>query len=497
MRDHTTTSSPDPTRLVKVIPPARGPSKQRPFVQWFGWLEIFVLVQLLSSGLLLLPGSQSARFAIRALPYVLSIAMLLLVRRTGVRAIRLHASGLWLLAGDVVLVLSLLHPDTPLIAGLAQIVFQVCIAIPLYWTTRATIDERRLRRLVWLTFMCNGISALVGALQVYRPDIYMPRDLTSILSDEYLASLAYEGRDGSVIFRPLGLTDLPGGAATAAALASLTGILILCQERIRSSLRLAATALMLVSVFVLYMTQSRSLVIMLAVAIIVAILLSLRRRQNASAIFLSIVGASSLGVAFVWASHIGGETISDRFLGLLENGVVQSYQDNRGNNVAETFQTLLPRYPLGAGLGRWGMMNTYFGGFSSVSPLQAEIQITGWLFDGGVPYLFVYSAAVFIALFDTCRIAIRHPKSSLGNSAQLIFCINLLITGQAFAGPTFNTQLGIMFWFLTGAVHVSALTKQPPTVRRAKASSKTVARAAVLRLPAGRGRNGDLPTPPV
>jgi hypothetical protein len=54
-----------------------------------------------------------------------------------------------------------------------------------------------------------------------------------------------------------------------------------------------------------------------------------------------------------------------------------------------TFRKLLFEYPLGCGVGRWGMMTYYFGRFDA-NPNPAvfvEIQPTGWLFDGGIPLL--------------------------------------------------------------------------------------------------------------
>ena len=46
---------------------------------------------------------------------------------------------------------------------------------------------------------------------------------------------------------------------------------------------------------------------------------------------------------------------------MLEIGVVQSYQENRGIFLTYTLQELLYEYPFGAGIGRWGMMSAYFG----------------------------------------------------------------------------------------------------------------------------------------
>ena len=56
-----------------------------------------------------------------------------------------------------------------------------------------------------------------------------------------------------------------------------------------------------------------------------------------------------------------------------------------------TFNELLFEYPLGAGLGRWGMAAGYFGSSRELAtPVWAEIQFTGWMIDGGVLMIALY-----------------------------------------------------------------------------------------------------------
>ena len=50
--------------------------------------------------------------------------------------------------------------------------------------------------------------------------------------------------------------------------------------------------------------------------------------------------------------------------------------------------TLGPRVLIGAGLGRWGMAAGYFG-TASLPGIWAEIQVTGWVVDGGILMLIV------------------------------------------------------------------------------------------------------------
>ena len=138
-----------------------------------------------------------------------------------------------------------------------------------------------------------------------------------------------------------------------------------------------------------------------------------------------------------------------------DRGLVESYQTERGGFVRHTLKEVLPKYPVGAGVGRWGVMSMYFGdpNKKGSESLYAEIQMTGWLYDGGVPLLLLYGAAIIAALRFAFKAAQRRLPRQLGSYVSLVFCALLLIAGMTMAGPSFNTQLGIQFWTLTAAVH--------------------------------------------
>ncbi len=54
------------------------------------------------------------------------------------------------------------------------------------------------------------------------------------------------------------------------------------------------------------------------------------------------------------------------------------------------------------------------------------------------------------------RLAISRSGPTLAYLAGIVFCIQLFIVGMSMAGPVFNTQLGIQFWFLVAALHGAA-----------------------------------------
>jgi hypothetical protein len=138
-------------------------------------------------------------------------------------------------------------------------------------------------------------------------------------------------------------------------------------------------------------------------------------------------------------------------------------------------------YPFGAGLGRWGMMSVYFGepGNWQFPSLHAEIQPTGWLYDGGILMWVFYGAAIFMAMRHTYRIAIMrdHPLHEL---AGMTLSVQVLIAGLCFTGPAFNTQLGILFWLMTAVVFAAqrTLVIEYEIEAEAEANAETDAHAA-------------------
>jgi hypothetical protein len=100
------------------------------------------------------------------------------------------------------------------------------------------------------------------------------------------------------------------------------------------------------------------------------------------------------------------------------------------------------------------MMTVYFSeaGNWLYPPLHAEIQLTGWLYDGGLPLWVAYGGAIFLALRHSYRLAV-HASGTIADCATIIFAIQLFITGLCLTGPVFNTQFGIVFWLLAAVLY--------------------------------------------
>ena len=100
--------------------------------QAWGWLEAFVLIQVFWGVLLFFPGSQAYRAYIRAFPYVISLVALLGCIRSG-STDSLGPGARLVVVSLFMLVASLRASGSWLGSGMAQIVFQLSIAAPIFW----------------------------------------------------------------------------------------------------------------------------------------------------------------------------------------------------------------------------------------------------------------------------------------------------------------------------------------------------------------------------
>ena len=431
----------------------------------WGWSEVFVAMLLLGNVLLFVPGAQSYRTLVRAMPYVLSGATLVYYFRQGTGE-RLPGSAKWLLVSFVLLLLNLLHETAHSMAGAAQIVFQICISAPVFWMARSIRSESQIRRVIWLVFLCSAIGSAIGVLQVYFPQRFMPPEFSVLarsLNPEIVHSLTYVGADGREIIRPPGLSDMPGGAAVAGMMTMVLGLALALSWNARWFVRAVCAAAAVVGMTALYLTHVRSLTLVAAASVALFAVLRIRQGRTLEGGATLAVGALLLAGSYVWALAVGGDAVSDRFAGLANDGVLRVFQEQRGSFIRYTLAEMLYEFPVGAGLGRWGMMQVYFGDPTlwHAPPIHVEVQLTGWLLDGGVPLWLIYGGALATALLFTYRTAVRAETRVLADAATIALCLQLTILCLCLTGPVFNTQLGILFWGITGglfgAVHGSTM----------------------------------------
>jgi hypothetical protein len=217
---------------------------------------------------------------------------------------------------------------------------------------------------------------------------------------------------------------------------------------------------MTVGLAAIYLAQVRiHFVIGSVVVLLFAAMLALRARRRAfAAVAMTafIVAVASLNLALL----VGGSDVFDRFELLFDDAPHNVYHANRGQFLAYTYYDLLPEYPLGAGLGRWGMSNLYFGDQTDLRRgliPGVEIQWTAWLLDGGLPLVLIYVAAVVSAIAVGWGLSRRRDGSdAVALWAMLVVAYDLGALMLTFTYPLFIGEHGLQFWLLNALVFAAA-----------------------------------------
>jgi hypothetical protein len=424
-----------------------------------GWAEVFLAMQVLWGAVLFVPGAQGIRFYIRALPYVLSGAALVYYFRHATGE-RLPNSTRWLVMGLLLMLLNLLHETTHVTAGIGQVIFQATIVAPVFWMARAVRSQQRLERIVWVLFAASLLGSVVGILQVYYPERFLPREFSALaqsLNPEVISSLTYVGVDGRSIIRPPGLSDMPGGAAITGMLAMILGLTLAVQPHQPWFMRLICLGAGALGMTALFLTQVRSLSMLAAGSVVISALVRFRQGRAYESAISVVAGVALLAGAYTWAVSVGGDAVSDRFGGLVNNAF-RTFEENRGLFLRYTLTETLFEFPFGAGLGRWGMMQVLFGDPTlwQAPPIHVEIQPTGWLLDGGVPLMLLQIAALGAAIRQSYILVVQSSTDRFKDCVTTLLCVQVAILGLCLTGPVFNTQLGIQFWAATGAIFGAA-----------------------------------------
>ena len=423
----------------------------------WGLPEWFLIAQIVLPALLFLPGSQAFRLPIRISAFSISLFALGWWYTTAQKRLP-HRAWPWLIASLAYLALMIVHPTTnSFLAGFAQTMLYLSVLAPVFWLPGLIRDHQHLQRLLAILLVCNGINSIVGILQVYDPVRWLPQEFSSIvMAGPYgLNSVSYIGSDGQRIIRPPGLFDSPGAVAGPGMYAGLLGLIFyvrvttVWQKAISLCFAFAGT----VSI---YLAQVRTSILILAGMVLVFGGLLFIRKQKAKGIaFLTLAGVLGFA-AFIYASSLGGQSISDRFSTLFADQPITVYYDShRGSQLEHALTHLLVDYPLGAGLGRWGMMRYYFGdafNFNS-PPIWAELQIPAWILDGGAVLLVLYSCALWV----TAREEMRQTRMATDTEVQFWGCAviaaNAGILALIFGFTPFTTQIGLQYWFLVASLH--------------------------------------------
>jgi hypothetical protein len=421
------------------------------------WIQTFVVFQFACQLALLSDFFNPFRIYVRSAAFGFSLLLLILLPKGRSRPHpSAHAAG-WIM---VVLGLSLFHPTTSsLAAGIGQIALYLAILGPLFWVPQLKLDAAALRRVLLIIFIFHTLSAGVGVLQTYYPGRFQP-SLSSSIADQdkgYVESLKVTLANGQRVFRPMGLTDVPGGSATAGFYAVLLGLGFYLTSRKRGA-RFACLVSIMVGFVCIYLSQIRSMMVLTAVCLLAFCSLFAWQKRRDSLISLVSVLAVSIALSFTFAVAIGGNSVTMRMSTLVEERPDVVYYKNRGVFLDYTVKELLPKYPFGAGLGRWGIMNGNFGDTTDPNraSIYVEIQWTGWLLDGGIPLILAYVAALIIALRKALQITLTRGIGDLSIWGAIVLAYSLGAVAGTFNYPVFIGQSGMEFWLLNAALFAAA-----------------------------------------
>lgn len=424
-------------------------------IPW-GFPEWFIISQSALPAVLILPGTQAFRLPIRVSAFLLPLGAFVWWNLNTEAPTRPARAQSWVFAILVLLGIMVFHPSTSSYeGGLAHVAVYFAVMTPLFWAPAFVRTPEHLARLLWLMLICCGANAVVGVLQVYDPGRWMPAEfsrvtLANVMS---LGPLSYKGPNGQMIVRPPGLFDTPGAVAGPAAYATLLGV-VFAVSGLPTWKRLLSLVFAGAGLAAIYLSQVRiSLVTAVGMMIAYALVATRQGRAGRATQFAILAGGLVVG-AFMLALTLGGQSIQDRFMTLFASDPLSVYQTARGTQLNVTFGDLFVNHPLGSGLGRWGMIANYFGNFThETDAMWAEIQLTGWMIDGGLLMVALYSGAIIVTAMTEYQVALMTRFPRLAQCGAVVLAANLGTAALIFSFTPFVTQVGIQYWFLAGALH--------------------------------------------
>jgi hypothetical protein len=446
-------------------------------------LEYFVILEIISQLALLSPTLTPFRLFFRIAAFGVSLALLFVLPGHG----KQHPAAKAAFLVMVIIGVSMLNPGiNSTAAAAAQFGIYLAVLAPLFWVSRIRVDPAEMRRVIFLQWAFQFSSSIVGVLQVYFPARFQFA-ISSVVQGSgagYMAMQQFLNAHGETVYRPMGLTDTPGGAAGAGFYTVLFAAAFFLLER-RRWMQIVCAGAMLAGMAAIYLAQVRVMLVMEAVCMlafltmmswhVVRVSNSPHRagiRSRRLAYLTGLMALAAVG-GFTWAVGVGGTAITDRVNSLTEENPGEVYQKNRGLFLLYTVNDVLPEYPLGAGPGRWGMMFYYFGdpGNTRNPGLWAEIQLTGWLYDGGIALVLVYSLAIALAFRTAYIISLNNRSAELATLAALVFAYDVGVLAATFDSCIFIGGGGLDFWMLNAMLFNAAYhTLRTPAPKRAEAA---------------------------
>lgn len=406
-----------------------------------------VVLQIACQLGLLLIDDQRFRLPLRVATFAISLTLLWRVRPES----RRHPATWLATLAVLVLCFGIFNPQTVgVVPALASIMLQLSILAPLWWAVGGGADFKAFRAVLLTLWVFQSASALLGVLQLQFPGRFDFQVSAVLLErgDATLEGMRFTLPTGERVFRPMGLTDVPGGAAAAGMISFVIAMGLVVTAR-NPWLLAAAGLSMINALFCILTSHVRSTLVVCGVCLVMLLgVLLFRGGQKLLRVAL-VAGCVGI-VATVWAFRVGGDEVVFRVWTLFEDDPTSVYMRNRGAFLLFAIFEYAPQYPFGAGLGRWGMINTYFARFgdNQIPPLWAEIQWEAWILDGGVPLALVYGAAIAVATWYSFRMALDSKIGSLADWSAVVFGYNMAAIAVTFNYPLFISQGGMDFWLI-------------------------------------------------
>ncbi len=417
--------------------------------------RLLIYVQIVCQ-VLLLSGAGAvaeARPYVRVAAFGVGLILLALVpfRRGGAK----HPARKFALLVVALVIAAMGNPGTGnVVAGLAHASLYLAILSPLFWVPRLRMTLPDLRKLFVAVWIFYSLSSALGVLQFAYPGSFQP-PLSSAIADQpldYIDSLLIQTAEGEMVFRPMGLTDHPGGAAVAGFYAVLIGLGLFLTTK-HPLMKVLTVVSMGLGMTCLYICQVRSVLIEAVICLVVVLMILTWRGRFIQLAALMAAAALVLGAGFLLAYRLGGETVTSRLETLTEEDPAEVYYKNRGIFLEYTIKELAPQFPFGAGLGRWGMINNYYG--DPLNSIYVEIQWTGWLIDGGIPLVIAYSLALLAAVLFARKVAFSKDEQFWIWGAILL-AYDVTAIAATFNYPFFMSQNGMELWLLNASLFAAA-----------------------------------------
>jgi hypothetical protein len=416
------------------------------------WAHSLLIVTYITQILLITPGFTGFRPVLRTIGFAFALFLLYKFRNGRERYVAYDAARFIL---GILIAQICLHPyNNSVASSIAQVAFYLAILSPVFWVPQLNLRAAGFESLIFLIWGFQTLSSVFGVLQVVYPGKFQPAISEVITNTKFsVDAVSITLANGITIPRPSGLSDSPGAAGAAGYYAFLMGIIIFLRYK-NLPIRILGLLSSAVGLFCIYLSEIRSLLVLAVISVIFLGLVFLRTGQIARVI---LVWAGSAGLffgAFSWAVFFGGKSTITRVFSLFAGSATEVYQKHRGYFLEQTINYYLPQYPLGAGLGRWGMMNYFFGDWTNPDSqsIWVEIQWTGWLLDGGIPLILAYSYAILLAVFASLKMANNRKLGDFTLWGALVFAYSISAIVNTFSYPLFQSQSGLEFWLFNAAL---------------------------------------------